>query len=190
MRELVLRLHELDPNEDDRWLTCMFCGLPRLRLYEAGSRYAGDPVQFTTTLRGNGETHGVGVHLACLERQEAMGDWHGVAYFPEGTSFSAVDVALASETLAAATPISLSEGHGVTFETPTETRARLSHERELRDALMNVLSSAVPHPVEHPTMWRAWREANRLLGLDPDTHVVPTADEELERRIMSGGLPR
>lgn len=70
-----------------------------------------------------------------------------------------------------------------------ESSRNCEAERELRDALLNVLSSATPHPVEHPTMWRTWRQANVLLGRDPDTHVIPTADKDLERRLMSGGRP-
>src|SRR5574342_128950 len=56
-----------------------------------------------------------------------------------------------------------------------ESSRNCDAERALRDALLNVLSSATPHPVEHPTMWRTWRQANVLLGRDPDTHVIPTA---------------
>lgn len=70
-----------------------------------------------------------------------------------------------------------------------ESSRNCEAERELRDALLNVLSSATPHPVEHPTMWRTWRQANVLLGRDPDTHVIPTSDKKLEQRIMSGGRP-
>jgi hypothetical protein len=70
-----------------------------------------------------------------------------------------------------------------------ESSRNCEAERALRDALLNVLSSATPHPREHPSMWRTWRQANVLLGRDPDTHVIPTSDKELELRIMSGGRP-
>jgi len=70
-----------------------------------------------------------------------------------------------------------------------ESSRNCDAERALQSALMDVLGSATPHPVEHPSMWRTWRKANELLGRDPDTHVIPTSDKELERRIMSGGTP-
>jgi len=67
-------------------------------------------------------------------------------------------------------------------------RAR-SGETALRELLIEVLNSSTPHPVAHPSMWRAWRRANTVLGRPPDTHVIPTADKDLELRIMNGGLP-
>ena len=70
-----------------------------------------------------------------------------------------------------------------------ESSRNCEAERALRGALLDVLSSATPHPVEHPSMWRTWRQANVLLGRDPDTHVIPTSDKALERRVMSGGRP-
>lgn len=70
-----------------------------------------------------------------------------------------------------------------------ESSRNCEAERALRDALLDVLSSATPHPVDHPSMWRTWRRANVLLGRDPDTHVIPTSDKELEMRIMSGVRP-
>jgi len=66
-----------------------------------------------------------------------------------------------------------------------ESSRNCEAERALRDALLDVLSSATPHPVEHPSMWRTWRQANKLLGRDPDTHVIPTADKDLEQYLMT-----
>lgn len=34
----------------------------------------------------------------------------------------------------------------------------------LEKCIRTLLASAVPHPVEHPTMWKAWREAEELIG--------------------------
>lgn len=36
----------------------------------------------------------------------------------------------------------------------------------LERCIKSLLASAVPHPVEHPTMWKAWQEAKDLIG-DP-----------------------
>jgi hypothetical protein len=35
--------------------------------------------------------------------------------------------------------------------------------RKLREALLQILNSAVPHPVEHPTMSKAWAKAEIVL---------------------------
>jgi hypothetical protein len=36
----------------------------------------------------------------------------------------------------------------------------------LRATIVDMLASAVPHPVEHPTMHAAWERARAVLGTD------------------------
>jgi hypothetical protein len=49
---------------------------------------------------------------------------------------------------------------------------------KLRAMLTRVLESAVPHPREHPTMWKACGDASELLGHGRDWHRIPTSDPE------------
>lgn len=54
---------------------------------------------------------------------------------------------------------------------------------ELRHLLVQMLMSASPHPVEHPTMWRAWGDTCRRLGLNPRDYRIPTSDKALAREL-------
>lgn len=46
---------------------------------------------------------------------------------------------------------------------------------EMRSLLVRMLRSAKPHPVEHPTMWRAWGDVCACLGLNADDYRIPSA---------------
>lgn len=51
--------------------------------------------------------------------------------------------------------------------------------RKLDAVIRGLLSSAVPHPGEHPTMWRAWRDAEAVLGIPPErSHTIGTSDAD------------
>jgi hypothetical protein len=58
-----------------------------------------------------------------------------------------------------------------------EERAKAMQARDeiarLRDALGVVLSSAHPHPVEHPTMTKAWAHARRVAGIHMEKDERP-----------------
>lgn len=123
MTDLVLRLEELTEDDEDRWLTCLFCGLPRYKFEPPQSgELVGEPVEFTTTLCGNGSTRGVGVHRRCLERQLRIGTFQGVAYFPTDETFTAADL----ETFAPE-PNSIEDLIPRRFQTPAEIRAQNGH---------------------------------------------------------------
>lgn len=66
--------------------------------------------------------------------------------------------------------------------------AHIYEARMLRGVIRMMLAAAVPHPVEHPTMWKAWRSAAALMGLPPTkSGVIATADERLESRLLGNG---
>lgn len=57
--------------------------------------------------------------------------------------------------------------------------------KALDAAIRALLNSAVPHPVEHPTMWRAWRKAEALLGIPVEkSRTIGSADKALEARLL------
>lgn len=47
---------------------------------------------------------------------------------------------------------------------------------DLGQMIMELLRSARPHPVEHPTMWRVWGEVCKRVGLNPDDYRVPRSE--------------
>jgi hypothetical protein len=56
----------------------------------------------------------------------------------------------------------------------------------LEKCIKSLLDSARPHPVEHPTMWRAWRKAEELLCIPKEeSRVIPTSDERLEAKLLA-----
>lgn len=57
---------------------------------------------------------------------------------------------------------------------------------ELRGTLLDVLASAVPHPVHNPTMWSAWYRAERLLGIpESKSQRIMTSDKALKERLTA-----
>ncbi len=46
-----------------------------------------------------------------------------------------------------------------------ETEALRADVARLRATIEDLLKSAVPNPVEHPTMWAAWARARAVLGV-------------------------
>lgn len=49
-------------------------------------------------------------------------------------------------------------------EAESQLAAANAERERLRDAVVSLLKSAHPHPVEHPTMWAAWRNAEAALS--------------------------
>ncbi len=44
---------------------------------------------------------------------------------------------------------------------------------ELIQLLVMMLRSAMPHPVEHPTMWKVWGHVCERLDLNPSDYRIP-----------------
>lgn len=44
---------------------------------------------------------------------------------------------------------------------------------ELLQLLVMMLRSAMPHPVEHPTMWKVWGHVCERLDLNPSDYRIP-----------------
>lgn len=70
-------------------------------------------------------------------------------------------------------------------EEQSEVLAELSRSRaaeeELRSQIRELLRSASPRMEEHPSMFKAWRNAERLLGISRrESTAVPHADEPPE----------
>lgn len=63
--------------------------------------------------------------------------------------------------------------------------------RKLEATIRSLLASAVPHPGEHPTMWRAWRDAEAVLGIPPEkSHTVgPSNADRLLPMLSSTSKP-
>lgn len=62
---------------------------------------------------------------------------------------------------------------------------------ELEAELRVVLRSSVPHPVHHPTMWGAWRQAEALLGIPPEkSATIGTCDRALEAQLLADATER
>lgn len=59
------------------------------------------------------------------------------------------------------------------------------------DAMIrDLLASAVPHPVDNPTMWSAWYRAERFLGIpDEKSQRIMTSDKALEARLTAEPMP-
>jgi len=51
------------------------------------------------------------------------------------------------------------------------------------DMIRRMLASAVPHPVEHPTMWSSWYAAEKLLDIKK-SHRIETSNHELRARLI------
>lgn len=56
--------------------------------------------------------------------------------------------------------------------------------RRLEAVICSLLASAVPHPKEHPTMWRAWRDAETVLGIPPEKTATIRTDRKTEAELL------
>lgn len=58
-------------------------------------------------------------------------------------------------------------------------------------ALLALLKSATPHPVHHPTMWTAWRNAEDLLKIPrKSSYAIQTSDRALEAKLTGREVPQ
>ena len=63
-------------------------------------------------------------------------------------------------------------------------------ERMLKGLLRVLLISSVPHPVHHPTMWRAWRIVEGFLGIpEAKSRTIGTSDNELAASLLRNPCP-
>ena len=83
------------------------------------------------------------------------------------------------------TPCTDKDGEKPGLVKPAPHTEVVSRMQRLEESLRDVLKSAVPHPVEHPTMWTAWRKAEAMLGISTEhSHTIPTADKALETQLL------